>query len=62
MVRFLAERTALPVIGVGGVMSADDGAAMFDAGARLVQLYTGFVYSGPALVRDLNRLDPEGTP
>jgi dihydroorotate dehydrogenase len=59
VVRFLAERTELPVIGVGGVMSADDGWAMFDAGARLVQVYTGFVFAGPALVTDLNRLDPK---
>lgn len=42
---------ALPVIGVGGIMSADDTARMRDAGASLVQLYTGFVYHGPALVR-----------
>jgi dihydroorotate dehydrogenase len=41
----------LPVIGVGGVMSADDAARLFDAGASLVQLYSGFIYRGPALVR-----------
>ncbi|WP_434743708.1 quinone-dependent dihydroorotate dehydrogenase [Micromonospora sp. SH-82] len=41
----------LPVIGVGGIMDPDDGARMFDAGASLVQLYTGFVYRGPALPR-----------
>jgi dihydroorotate dehydrogenase len=42
---------ALPVVGVGGIMDADDAARLFDAGAALVQLYTGFVYRGPALVR-----------
>jgi dihydroorotate dehydrogenase len=42
---------ALPVIGVGGVMTPDDAARLRDAGASLVQLYTGFVYHGPALVR-----------
>jgi dihydroorotate dehydrogenase len=41
----------LPIIGVGGIMSADDAARLFDAGAALVQLYSGFVYKGPALVR-----------
>ena len=38
----------LPIIGVGGIMTADDAARMFDAGASLVQLYTGFIYHGPA--------------
>ena len=53
VVAFLSGRTALPVVGVGGVLSAADGQALLDAGARLLQLYTGFVYRGPALVRDL---------
>ncbi|OLF05461.1 dihydroorotate dehydrogenase (quinone) [Actinophytocola xinjiangensis] len=47
----------LPVIGVGGLHTPDDAARMFDAGASLVQLYTGFIYRGPALVRRINRLD-----
>jgi dihydroorotate dehydrogenase len=42
---------ALPVIGVGGIADPDDAARLRDAGADLVQLYTGFVYHGPALVR-----------
>lgn len=46
---------ALPVIGVGGIMSVDDASRMFDAGASLIQLYTGFVYHGPALVRSIAR-------
>ncbi|MCM0676810.1 quinone-dependent dihydroorotate dehydrogenase [Micromonospora phytophila] len=41
----------LPIIGVGGILDPDDAARMFDAGAALVQLYTGFIYRGPALVR-----------
>ncbi|TDC40177.1 quinone-dependent dihydroorotate dehydrogenase [Micromonospora sp. KC213] len=41
----------LPVIGVGGILDPDDAARMFDAGASLVQLYTGFIYRGPTLVR-----------
>ncbi|BCJ74158.1 dihydroorotate dehydrogenase (quinone) [Catellatospora sp. IY07-71] len=49
----------LPIIGVGGLMSADDAARMFDAGASLVQLYTGFIYHGPALVRAAALRGPE---
>jgi len=41
---------ALPVIGVGGILCAADALAMIDAGASLVQLYTGLIYCGPALV------------
>lgn len=45
----------LPIIGVGGVVDGDSAAAKIDAGASLVQLYTGFVYRGPALIRDCVR-------
>jgi dihydroorotate dehydrogenase len=45
----------LPIIGVGGVQSADDALRMFDAGASLVQLYTGLIYRGIALVKEINR-------
>jgi dihydroorotate dehydrogenase len=58
VVRFLAERTSLPIIGVGGILSPDDGQAMLDAGASLIQIYTGYVYRGPNLVAELNRLEP----
>lgn len=51
----LVERTELPVIGVGGIMTAADADALFEAGARLVQVYTGLVYGGPALVSAINR-------
>lgn len=54
IVRYVTKHTSLPVIGVGGIMSVDDGMALIDAGASLLQVYTGFVYSGPGLVRDLN--------
>ena len=50
----IAQRSSLPVVGVGGIMTAADASAMFDAGARLVQLYTGFIYGGPGLVRQIN--------
>jgi dihydroorotate dehydrogenase len=42
----------LPVIGVGGILSGADAQAKVDAGASLVQLYTGLIYRGPALVRE----------
>ena len=51
VVRFIAARTKVPVIAVGGIFSADDALEKFDAGAALIQLYTGFIYEGPALVR-----------
>lgn len=43
---------AIPIIGVGGILSAADAQAKIDAGASLVQLYTGLIYQGPALVRE----------
>ncbi|MFC6836989.1 quinone-dependent dihydroorotate dehydrogenase [Halomarina ordinaria] len=54
-VRFVAERTDLPVVGVGGVSDAEGAYAKIRAGASLVQLYTGLVYEGPTLARDINR-------
>jgi dihydroorotate dehydrogenase len=53
VVHFVHTETAgrLPIIGVGGIMTADDAARLLDAGASLVQLYSGFIYRGPALVR-----------
>jgi len=45
----------VPIIGVGGVMSADDARAKRAAGADLVQLYTGFIYRGPTLVTEAAR-------
>jgi dihydroorotate dehydrogenase len=42
----------IPVIGVGGIMSADDAKKKMDAGAALVQIYTGFIYRGPQLIAD----------
>jgi len=41
----------LPIIGVGGITTADEAQQKIDAGASLVQLYTGFIYEGPDLVR-----------
>lgn len=55
VVQRLAQSTHLPVIGVGGVMTAADGRALIDAGASLIQIYTGFIYRGPSLVAELNK-------
>jgi dihydroorotate dehydrogenase len=46
---------AFPIIGVGGVMSAEDAKAKIAAGADVVQVYTGFIYRGPALVPEIAR-------
>ena len=43
---------ALPIIGVGGIMSGADAQAKIDAGAELVQIYTGLIYRGPGLVAE----------
>jgi dihydroorotate dehydrogenase len=45
----------LPIIGVGGVMNPLDALAKIEAGATLVQIYTGLVYAGPGLVKQINR-------
>ena len=65
MVKFVAERSDVPVIGVGGVSSAAGAYRKIRAGASLVQLYTGLVYRGPSIARDINRgllelLDKDG--
>lgn len=51
---------ALPIIGVGGIMSARDARARLDAGADLVQLYTGLIYGGPGLVAEIVAATAEG--
>lgn len=43
----------IPIIGVGGIMSADDALEKLDAGAALIQVYSGLIYSGPGLVREI---------
>lgn len=58
IIRFLSEKSnkAFPIIGVGGIHSAEDALEKLEAGASLVQLYTGFIYEGPKLVKDINQL------
>lgn len=57
VIRFLAEKSkrAFPIIGVGGIHSAEDALEKLEAGASLVQLYTGFIYEGPGLIRKINK-------
>lgn len=57
VIRFLSEKSnkAFPIIGVGGIHSAEDAIEKLEAGASLVQIYTGFIYEGPALVKAINK-------
>lgn len=57
VIRFLAEKSnkAFPIIGVGGVHSAEDAIEKLEAGADLVQIWTGFIYEGPALIKRINQ-------
>ena len=57
VIRFLSEKSnkAFPIIGVGGIHSAEDAMEKLEAGASLIQLYTGFIYEGPALVKAINK-------
>ena len=45
----------LPIIGVGGIMTAEDALEKLQSGASLVQVYTGFIYSGPAIAKKINQ-------
>ena len=57
LVRYIHEqsRGKLPIIGVGGIMSGEQARQMLDAGASLVEIYSGFIYEGPSLVRKINK-------
>ncbi|HEA29596.1 MAG TPA: quinone-dependent dihydroorotate dehydrogenase [Leeuwenhoekiella sp.] len=57
VIRFLAthSKTKFPIVGVGGIHSAQDAVEKLEAGASLVQLYTGFIYEGPALIKQINK-------
>lgn len=57
VIRFLYEKSknAFPIIGVGGIHSTEDAIEKLEAGASLVQLYTGFVYEGPGVVKRINK-------
>jgi dihydroorotate dehydrogenase len=57
VIRFLADKSnrAFPIIGVGGIHSPEDAIEKIEAGASLIQLYTGFIYEGPAVVKRINK-------
>ena len=57
VIRFLAQKSNhnFPIIGVGGVHKPEDAIEKLNAGASLVQLYTGFVYEGPGIVKRINK-------
>jgi len=57
VIRFLSEKSnkAFPIIGVGGIHSAEDALEKLEAGASLIQLYTGFIYEGPTLIKKINK-------
>jgi dihydroorotate dehydrogenase len=57
IIRYIHRRTGgkLPIIGVGGIFTADDAREKLDAGASLLQIYTGFIYQGPRIVSQICR-------
>ncbi len=57
VIRYLHQKSngAFPIIGVGGIHSADDAIEKLKAGASLIQIYTGFIYEGPSLVKEINQ-------
>ncbi len=62
VIRFLAEKSnkSFPIIGVGGIHSAQDAIDKINAGADLIQVYTGFIYEGPKLVKKINKAIVKG--
>ena len=56
-IRYISEKSSgnIPIIGVGGIMTIEDAIEKIRAGATLVQVYTGFIYNGPAFVKKLNK-------
>ncbi|MGB6037040.1 MAG: dihydroorotate dehydrogenase (quinone), partial [Cryomorphaceae bacterium] len=57
VIRYIHQKSngSIPIVGVGGIHTAEDAMEKLKAGASLVQLYTGFVYEGPALVKKINQ-------
>ena len=57
VIRFLSEKSnrSFPIIGVGGIHSPEDAVEKLEAGASLIQLYTGFIYEGPSLIKNINK-------
>jgi len=57
IIRYINEKSGgtIPIIGVGGIMTVEDALEKLDAGATLIQLYTGFIYNGPSFVKQINK-------
>ena len=57
VIRYLSNKSnnAFPIIGVGGIHSVEDAHEKLNAGAALIQLYTGFIYEGPSLIKKINK-------
>lgn len=57
VIRYLAQKSnkSFPIIGVGGIHSAEDALEKLEAGADLIQVYTGFIYEGPGLIKRINK-------
>ena len=57
VIRYIHQKSKgnIPVIGVGGIMNKEDALEKLNAGASLIQIYTGFIYEGPALVKAINK-------
>lgn len=57
VIRYLAQKSnkAFPIIGVGGIHTPEDAIEKLEAGADLIQLYTGFIYEGPGLIKAINK-------
>lgn len=57
VIRFLSEKSgkSFPIIGVGGIHTVEDALEKLEAGASLIQLYTGFIYEGPKLIKEINK-------
>ena len=57
IIRYIAKKSngSIPVIGVGGIMSVQDALDKLEAGATLIQVYTGFIYEGPTFVKRINK-------
>jgi dihydroorotate dehydrogenase len=57
IIRYLHQKSggSFPILGVGGIFSAEDAIEKLEAGARLVQVYTGMIYEGPGLIKKIKQ-------